>query len=184
MISVAISNRASRLLPLVEVFAFAGFIAWFIWQLQDSFRYAWLVFPVWLIASFLLNSDTPQTLGWRVDNLGSSTKRASMVFVPCALIIAVVGPLVGGEHHTLLHVLLPAATSRLEFACCESPARCDGQSHARFLHRRPFIRLAPLAESRACSPYFCWRSFDGLAVREGAQHFFAYGVADDSGLAH
>src|SRR5690349_514892 len=108
MISIAATNKASRVLPLVEVFGFVGFIALFIWQLQDSYRYTWLVFPVWLIASFILNSDTPQTLGWRVDNLWSSTKRASAVFLPCALIIAVVGPLVGGEHHALQHVLLPS----------------------------------------------------------------------------
>lgn len=108
MISIAVTNKTSRLLPLVEVFGFAGFIAWFIWQLQDSYRYTWLVFPVWLIATFLLNSDTPQTLGWRVDNLWSSTKRASMVFLPCALAIVVIGRFVGGEHHTLEHVLLPS----------------------------------------------------------------------------
>ncbi len=108
MISVAVANKTVRVLPLVEVFGFAGFIAWFIWQLQDSYRYAWLVFPVWLIATFILNKDTPQTLGWRVDNLWSTTKRASMVFLPCALAIAVVGPLVGGEHHALQHVLLPS----------------------------------------------------------------------------
>lgn len=107
MISIAVSNRASRLLPLVDVFAFAGFIAWFIWQLQDSYRYAWLVFPVWLIASFLLNSDTPQTLGWRVDNLWSSTKRASIVFLPCALVIVVTGFLLGGAHHPFFHLLVP-----------------------------------------------------------------------------
>lgn len=108
MISVAVTNKTSRLLPLVEVFAFATIIAWFIWELQDSVRYAWLVFPVWLIASFILNKDTPQTLGWRADNLWSATKRASIVFVPCVFAIVVVGSLVGGEHHTLLHVLLPS----------------------------------------------------------------------------
>jgi len=108
MISLAVTNKTARILPLVEVFGFAGFIAWFIWQLQDSVRYVWLVFPVWLIASFLLNSDTPQTLGWRVDNLWSATKRASMVFLPCSLAIAVVGFLLGGEHHMLQHVLLPS----------------------------------------------------------------------------
>ena len=107
MISVAVTNKTSRVLPLVEVFAFAGFIAWFIWQLEDSARYAWLVLPVWLIASFVLNKDTPQTLGWRVDNLWSATKRASLVFAPGAIAIAVVGPLVGGESHNLQHVLVP-----------------------------------------------------------------------------
>ena len=111
MISIAETSKTWRILPLVEVFAFAGFIAWFIWELQDSVRYAWLVFPVWLIATFILNKDTPQTLGWRADNLWSATKRASMVFVPCALAIAVVGPLVGGEHRPWQHVLLPSRFS-------------------------------------------------------------------------
>lgn len=108
MISLTMTARNARLLPLVEVFGFIAFIAWFIWQLQDSYRYAWLVFPVWLMASFILNKDTPQTLGWRVDNLWSATKRASFIFVPCALAIIVIGRLVGGEHHTLAHVLLPS----------------------------------------------------------------------------
>ena len=108
MISLAMTARNSRLLPLVEVFGFSGFIAWFIWQLQDSYRYGWLVFPVWLIASFRLNSDTPQTLGWRVDNLWSSTKRASALFLPCALAIVAAGLVLGGVHHTFQHVLLPS----------------------------------------------------------------------------
>ena len=108
MISLAMTARNSRVLPLVEVFGFSGFIAWFIWQLQDSYLYAWLVFPVWLIASFLLNSDTPQTLGWRVDNLWSSTKRASAVFLPCALAIVAAGLVLRGVHHTFQHVLLPS----------------------------------------------------------------------------
>jgi CAAX prenyl protease-like protein len=107
MISLTMTARTSRLLPLVEVFGFSGLIAWFIWQLQDSYRYSWLVFPVWLIASFIGNKDTPQTLGWRVDNLWSATRRASMVFAPCALAIVATGFLLGGVHHTLQHVLLP-----------------------------------------------------------------------------
>ena len=107
MISVAVTSKTSRLLPLAEVFGFVAFIAWFIWQLQDSYRYSWLVFPVWLIASFIGNKDTPQTLGWRADNLWSATKRASMVFLPCALATVAVGFLLGDVHHTLRHVLLP-----------------------------------------------------------------------------
>jgi len=108
MISVAVTNKTVRILPLVEVFGFAGFIAWFIWQIQNSVRYAWLVFPVWLIATFILNKDTPQTLGWRVEDLWGATKRSSLVFLPCALLIAAVGPLVGAEHHTFQHILLPS----------------------------------------------------------------------------
>ena len=108
MISLTMTMRNSRVLPLVEVFGFTALIAWFIWQLQDSYRYAWLVFPVWLIASFILNKDTLQTLGWRADNLWSATKCASMVFLPCTAAIVVVGPLLGGEPHTFQHVLLPS----------------------------------------------------------------------------
>ncbi|HKW63016.1 MAG TPA: CPBP family intramembrane glutamic endopeptidase [Candidatus Acidoferrum sp.] len=108
MISLTMTARTSRLLPLVEVFGFSAFIALFIWQLQDSLRYAWFVFPVWLIASFAWNKDTLETLGWRVDNLWSATKRASIVFLPCAVAIVVVGPLVGGAHQAFQHVLLPS----------------------------------------------------------------------------
>ena len=108
MISLAVTNRTSRLLPLVEALGFTALVAWFIWQLQGSFRYAWLVFPVWLIASFLLNRDTPQTLGWRADNLWSAAKRASIVFLPCALAIVAAGFLLGRVHHTLGHVLVPS----------------------------------------------------------------------------
>ena len=117
MISVAVTNKTVRMLPLVEVFGFAGFIAWFIWQLQDSYRYDWLVFPVWLIATFILNKDTQQTLGWRMDNFWSATKRASMVFLPCSLAIVVVGFLLGGEHHTLQHVLIPRRFFGYMFFC-------------------------------------------------------------------
>ena len=109
MISLTMTARSSRLLPLVEVFGFVAFIAWFIWQLQDSYRSAWLVFPVWLIASFILNKDTPQTLGWRLDNLWSATKSSSMVFLACALAIVAVGSFLGGGvHHAFQHVLLPS----------------------------------------------------------------------------
>src|SRR5215831_7162642 len=107
MISLTMTARNSRVLPLVEVSGFGAFIAWFIWQLQDSYRFAWLVFPVWLIASFIFNKDTLQTLGWRGDNLWSATKRATLVFLPCALAIVAIGFLLEGTHHTLRHVLMP-----------------------------------------------------------------------------
>ena len=107
MISLTMTAKNSRLFPLVEALGFTAFVAWFIWQLQDDFRYSWIVFPVWLITSFALNKDTPQSLGWRLDNLWSATKRASAVFLPCALAIFVVGFLLGGEHQAFRHVFLP-----------------------------------------------------------------------------
>jgi len=106
--SIAIPTRATRIFPLMETFGFAATVSWFIWQLQEDYRYSWIVFPIWLIASFMLNRDTPHTLGWRADNLWSATKRATLVFLPCAFAIVVVGRLVGGEQHAFQHVLLPS----------------------------------------------------------------------------
>ena len=100
-------QKPSRLLPLIEAFAFAAAVAWFIWRLQDAARYSWMVFPVWLTASFAVNKDTPQSVGWRADNLWDATKRSSLIFFPCAIAIAVTGLFLGGEHHTIHHVLIP-----------------------------------------------------------------------------
>lgn len=100
-------QKPSRLLPLIEAFAFAAAVAWFIWRLQDVARYSWMVFPVWLTASFAVNKDTPQSLGWRADNLWNATKHSSLIFFPCAIAIAVTGLLLGGEHHSISHVLHP-----------------------------------------------------------------------------
>ena len=117
MISLTMTAKNSRIFPLVEAFAFSAFIAWFIWQLQDGFRYSWIVFPVWLIASFALSKDTLQSLGWRADNLWSATKRASAVFLPCALAIFVVGFLLGSEHQAFRHVFLPRRFFSYMFFC-------------------------------------------------------------------
>jgi hypothetical protein len=111
------TQKAFRLLPLLEALGFTAFVAWFIWQLQDASHYSWIVLPVWLIASFALNKDTPQSLGWRADNLWSSTKRSSAVFLPCSLAIAVAGLFLGGQHHTLHHVLAPRRFFGYMFFC-------------------------------------------------------------------
>ncbi len=101
------TQKTSRLLPLIEAFAFTAFAGWFIWRLQDVSRYSWMVFPVWLIASFVANKDTPQSLGWRADNLWNATKRSSLIFFPFAIAIAVTGLFLGGARHSLHHVLVP-----------------------------------------------------------------------------
>src|SRR5437588_12369795 len=108
MISSTMTVTASRRFPLVEAFLFSACVAWYIWQRQDYYQYSWIIFPVWLIASFAWNKDTLQSLGWRTDNLWSAAKRASVVFVPCALAILATGLLLEGEQHTLYHVLLPS----------------------------------------------------------------------------
>lgn len=75
-------NRTShRVLTLVEALALAVYIAWYIWRLQGTQQYSWIIFPVWLIASFLLHRDTPKTLGWRADNLWPATRQGLPVFL-------------------------------------------------------------------------------------------------------
>ncbi|HVH70210.1 MAG TPA: CPBP family intramembrane glutamic endopeptidase [Candidatus Dormibacteraeota bacterium] len=107
MISLTMTAKTSRVFPFIEAFGFVAFVAWFIWQLQDASRYSWIVFPVWLITSFALNKDTTLSLGWRVDNLWSATKRASAVFLPCAFVILVTGFFLDGVRQALHHFLLP-----------------------------------------------------------------------------
>jgi hypothetical protein len=75
------SKTSYRLLTLVEALGLAGFIAWYIWQLQATKPNSWIVFPVWLFASILLHGDTPKTLGWRADNLWPATRQGAWIFV-------------------------------------------------------------------------------------------------------
>ena len=98
---------SSRLAPLLEAFAFTAYVAWYIWQLQAALWYSWMVFALWLVVSFLLNKDTPQSLGWRADNLWNATKRSAMVFLPCILVILVVGLFLGGSQRLIHPLLVP-----------------------------------------------------------------------------
>jgi hypothetical protein len=92
---------------LVEVLVFGGFVAWYIWQLQASYFFAWLVFPVWLLASFVAHGDTPKTMGWRADNLCSATKRFALVFAPGIVGLFLAGILLGALHRPTHHLLIP-----------------------------------------------------------------------------
>jgi len=74
------TTAARRSLILIEALAFSAYVAWYIWQLQAFARSLWLVFPVWMLASFIVHRDTPKTLGWRADNLWLATKRS-----PCTV---------------------------------------------------------------------------------------------------
>src|SRR5437879_4664717 len=88
---------------LVEVFVFSSFVAWYIWQLQASYFFSWLVFPVWMLASFLIHGDTPKTMGWRADNLWSATKRSTPFFASCIVALFLVGLWFGALHRPLRH---------------------------------------------------------------------------------
>ncbi|MGA8104059.1 MAG: CPBP family glutamic-type intramembrane protease [Candidatus Acidiferrales bacterium] len=93
-------NRSlKRWLSLADVILLPGFILWFIWQLQFTARGTWVIFVVWLVASFLLHGDTPKTLGWRADNIGPATKQALAVFGLMVAVLVVVGFLLGAPWH-------------------------------------------------------------------------------------
>jgi hypothetical protein len=98
---------ASRILSLIEALAFSAYVGWYIWELQTSNWSSWMVFPVWLVASFLLHRDTPKTIGWRADNLWISAKRSALVFSPAIAALLVIGLLLGGPHQSPRHLLVP-----------------------------------------------------------------------------
>ena len=113
-------NRSlKRWLSLADVILLPGFILWFIWQLQFTARGTWVIFVVWLVASFLLHGDTPKTLGWRADNIGPATKQALAVFGLMVAVLVVVGFLLGASWHlgpNSISWRRWEATSH--FACC------------------------------------------------------------------
>jgi hypothetical protein len=96
-----------RSLNLIEVLAFSAYVGWYIWQLQTSAWSSWIVFPVWLAASFVIHGDTPKTMGWRADNLWSATKRSAVIFTPCIAGLCLSGILLGALHRPVQHLLVP-----------------------------------------------------------------------------
>ncbi|MFY9688456.1 MAG: CPBP family glutamic-type intramembrane protease, partial [Candidatus Acidiferrales bacterium] len=89
------NSARERWLALVDVVLLPAFILWFIWRLQFTARWTWVIFVVWLGASFLLHRDTTKTLGWRADNLWPAMKQALAVFVPMAAGLVAIGFVVG-----------------------------------------------------------------------------------------
>lgn len=88
-----------RWFSLADLTLLPAFILWFIWRLQFSARWTWVVFIVWMAASFLLHRDTPKTLGWRGDNLGPATRQALVVFGPAAAGLLIAGVAAGAPRH-------------------------------------------------------------------------------------
>jgi hypothetical protein len=84
---------------LADVMLLPAFIMWFIWQLQFRARGIWVIFVVWLVASFLLHHDTAKTLGWRADNLWPATKQTLHVFGPMAAGLVIIGLLLGAPRN-------------------------------------------------------------------------------------
>jgi hypothetical protein len=94
-----------RTANLIEALAFCAFVGWYIWQLQAEYWYSWIVFPIWLVVSFLLHRDTPKTLGWRADNLWPAFKLTAIVVIPQMFGLLVLGVLLGAWHQPVGHLL-------------------------------------------------------------------------------
>jgi len=90
----------------VEVLVFGGFVAWYIWQLQASYFFAWLVFPVgcspvsWFTETLLKQWD-----GGRQPVVRDKTLRARFCSGTAGLFLA--GILLGALHRPAHHLLVP-----------------------------------------------------------------------------
>jgi hypothetical protein len=91
--------RVERWLSLADVIFLPAFILWFIWRLQFTARWSWMVLLAWLVTSFLLHQDTPRTLGWRADNLWPATKQALLAFGAMAAGLLAIGIVFGAQKH-------------------------------------------------------------------------------------
>jgi hypothetical protein len=103
-----VSRRFISSFPdLLEALAFSAVIALYIWRGQDAGPYTWLIFPVWLLLSFVLHHETPKTLGWRADNLKPATKLAAPVFLSFIVALICVGIPLGALHRLPAHLIEP-----------------------------------------------------------------------------
>lgn len=97
------SNRHPRRViwwaSIADVVVLPGFILSLIWKLQFTERWTWVIFPAWLITSFIVHRDTPKTLGWRADNLWAATKQAAVVFGLLCSGLILVGWALGAPMH-------------------------------------------------------------------------------------
>jgi hypothetical protein len=92
-------SRIQRWFSIANVTLFPAFILWFIWQLQFTARWTWMIFVFWIVASFLIHRDTPKTLGWRTDNLWPATKQAAIVYSLMLVGLVIIGLVLGARPH-------------------------------------------------------------------------------------
>jgi membrane protease YdiL (CAAX protease family) len=102
------TSRALRILSLIDVIGIPIYVLLFIWKLEFSTRHAWIIFPVWIAASFLLHRDTPKTLGWRADNLWPATKWALAAFAILAALLIVTGLILRQPLHVPANLRSPS----------------------------------------------------------------------------
>src|SRR5580698_552764 len=102
-----LNARLLRAITFLEALAFSAIVAMFIWRWQAADPYSWIVFPVWLAASFLLHRDTPKTLGWRADNLWPATRQGLLIFAAFILAACLAGFWLGAFHRVPPRVTEP-----------------------------------------------------------------------------
>jgi hypothetical protein len=91
----------------LEALAFPSFVALYIWRWQEATPKTWLLFPVWLLVSFVRHRDNPKTLGWRADNLPRAARHAAPIFLLFFLALGAVGVTLGALHRSPVHFIVP-----------------------------------------------------------------------------
>jgi hypothetical protein len=91
--------RVRRWLAIVDLAGMPLVILLFIWRWQRTHFDAWMVFPIWIVASFLIHRDTPKTLGWRADNLKRSGIEAGIFFGVAIAVVLLIAAIRGMPHH-------------------------------------------------------------------------------------
>jgi membrane protease YdiL (CAAX protease family) len=95
----------ARVLTFLEALIFSVLVALFIWRWQAAHPLSWILFPVWLTASFLLHHDTPKTLGWRADNLWAATRQGLLLFGVFIAAVCAAGVMLGALHRLPEHLI-------------------------------------------------------------------------------
>lgn len=111
------TQRTLRILSLIDVVGIPIYVLLFIWRLEFTERNAWIIFPAWIAASFLLHRDTPKTLGWRGDNLWAATECAFIAFAIMSALLIGTGLIVGQPRHIPANLRSPARLGSY-FAFC------------------------------------------------------------------
>jgi membrane protease YdiL (CAAX protease family) len=99
--------RLLQSLALLDVIGLPFAAMWIIWRQPPQVSHAWILLPAWLIASFLIQRDSPKTLGLRADNLWPAFKRASIVLGATAAALILVGILRGVRIPTSAGIFAP-----------------------------------------------------------------------------
>ncbi len=82
-------------LALLDVVGLPCAAMWIIWREPPQVSHAWILLPVWLVASIVIHCDAPTTLGLRADNLWPAARRATFVMGPMAAALIAIGFAIG-----------------------------------------------------------------------------------------